>query len=119
MNEKENNGTVQSKWKSNLSISISVITLLTWGITVLTSSIRNGDLTFDSQKQKHEVLISLKKGHPIGQKDAMHTIDHSHDADIHMSLEEKNNLIRIEESLKTLTLDVKEIKELVKKKSNN
>lgn len=108
---------IRTNWK-NFALVVSLI--VTIG-TLLASFVRKGDLTFDNQKQKVDVIDLIEEGHNISKVEAAHVLDHVNDSNVHMTFEEKKEVIIMKQDIKKIIenqviigQDLDEIKQLIK-----
>ena len=104
--------TVVPKWKNLVQFWSIIIFML----SAIVYFVQKDGLTFDNQQQKQRVI----KEHPISQVQSTHVIDHTHDEGIHMSFEEKKDLIILEqtqikllENQEKIGGDLQQIKQLI------
>lgn len=93
----------------------TLITVLATGIGAISYWNSKADLTFDTQNQKQDVIDLLDEPHPIKPIEAMRAVDHTKDADAHMTFDEKAAIIRIEENQVRIGQDLQELKNLIRK----
>jgi len=99
------------KFRSYLQTIIALVSLL--GFLVI--GIRTVDLTFDTQKQKNDVIDSLKDKHPVTPVVIDRHTRHTENGLIHMTFDEKTRIIRIENNQTVIGQDLEEIKNLIRK----
>ena len=102
----------------NAGLILTVISIISACVTVIMSFTRLSDNTFDSQSQKQQVIDFVEKGHPASEVQMYQLKTHVNDENLHLSKEENDMLVRLENNQVKIGQDLQEIKHLLKQKNN-